>query len=64
MTYSHPQPQDSEIAAKIRELKPAGCRCLFHIETGPFADQFSIDISAEYRCPIHYPETSAALKGK
>lgn len=52
---------DHDLAAQVQELKPPGCTC--HI-TERFLDQPQLGLTRQYNihCPVHYPETSAALK--
>lgn len=58
----HQRQDDQAIAAKIREIKPPGCRCYIYIDQELIETHVTLD--PDYRCPIHYPETSTTLKNR
>lgn len=59
----HQRDDDQTIADRIREIKPPGCTCYIEIEPNFTHTQHEVRLIPKYRCHVHYPATSAALKG-
>lgn len=64
MTLEHQDPQDQDLAKRIIELKPDGCTCHIEFEEVGMTGHISVSRGDDFRCKIHYPMTTAALKSK